>query len=91
MMKWRPKGTHEEEDDLDEIGYLIGSKGDLQYEKSQQEIKELDDQQEKLLNIHKELNARNQGRVTKEKVDVLEKDIDCLWDKVLAYEKYASE
>ena len=33
MMKWRPKETHEEEEYLDEIGYLIGSKGDLQQEK----------------------------------------------------------
>ena len=39
------------------------------------------------MNIHKELNARNKGKITKEKVEVLEKDIYCLWDKVLAYEK----
>ena len=90
MIKSRPKGNHEGEEALDEIGYLIGSKGDLQYEKNQQRIQELDEKQEKLLNIHKELNARNKGKVTKEKVDVLEKDIDCLWGKVLAYEEYAT-
>jgi hypothetical protein len=33
MMTWRPKETHEEEKGLDEIGYLIGSKGDLQQKK----------------------------------------------------------
>ena len=43
------------------------------------------------MNIHKELNARSKGRVTKEKVDVLEKGIDCLWDKMLPYEENANE
>ena len=43
------------------------------------------------MKIHKELNAKNRGTVTKEKVEVLEKDIDCLWEKVLAYEEYANE
>ena len=91
MMKSRLKETREEEEDLDEIGYLIGSKGDLQYEKNKQKIKELDEQQEKLLDIHIKINSWSQGRVTKEKVDVLEKDIDCLWEKVRAYEEYATE
>jgi hypothetical protein len=29
MMRWKPKSTPEEAKEFDEIGYLIGSKGDL--------------------------------------------------------------
>ena len=91
MMKARPIENPEEEETFDEIGYLIGSKGDLQYEKNQQEIQEIDEKQERLLKIHKELNAKYRGAITEEKVDVLEKDIDLLWEKVFAYERYAVE
>jgi hypothetical protein len=58
MIRSWPNGTHESEETLDEIGYLIGSKGDLQQEKHQKAIQEIDEEQEKLLNIHKELNAK---------------------------------
>ena len=46
MMRWKPKSTPEEAKEFDEIGYLIGSKGDLQQEKTKQRIKEIDEQQE---------------------------------------------
>ena len=42
-MKWKPKNTDEKVEELDEIGYLIGSKGDLQQEKTKQRIKEIDE------------------------------------------------
>ena len=67
MMKWKPKDTHEKVEELDEIGYLIGSRGDLQQEKTKQRIKEIDEQQEKLLGLHVKINSWSQGRVTKEK------------------------
>ena len=43
MIRSWPKGIHESEEPLDEIGYLIGSKGDLQQEKHQKVIQEIDD------------------------------------------------
>jgi hypothetical protein len=91
MMKWKPKPTQEEKRELDEIGYLIGSKGDLQQEKTKQKIKEIDEQQEKLLGLHIKINSWSHGRATQEKIDVLEKDIDCLWEKVRVYEEDANE
>ena len=92
MMKWKPKNTHEEVEKLDEIGYLIGSKGDLQQERTKQRIKEIDEQQEKLLGLHIKINSWNRGRATQEKIDVLDKDIvDCLWEKVRVYEEDANE
>ena len=47
MMKARPTENQEEEETFDEIVYLIESKGDLQYEKNQQEIQEIHEKQEK--------------------------------------------
>ena len=91
MMKWKPKDTHEEVEELDEIGYLIGSKGDLQQERTKQRIKEIDEQQEKLLGLHIKINSWSQGRATQEKIDVLEKDIDCLLEKVRVYEEDANQ
>ena len=71
----------EEEGVIEEIGYLIGSKGDMQYEKNQQEIKEIDEEQDQLLERHKEVNEKYKGRYSKEKIEILEKDIDLLWKK----------
>ena len=91
MMRWKPKSTPEETKEFDEIGYLIGSKGDLQQEKTKRRIKEIDEEQERLLGLHIKINSWNRGKATQEKIDVLEKDIDCLWEKVRVYEEDANE
>jgi hypothetical protein len=91
MMRWKPKSTQEKTKEFDEIGYLIGSKGDLQQEKTKRRIKEIDEEQEKLLERHIKINYWSKGIATPDKIEVLERDIDCLWEKVRVYEADAKE
>ena len=40
---------------------------------------------------HREINEKYRGEVSKEKITILEQDIDLLWEKVCVYEIYAAE
>ena len=63
----------------------------MHYEKNQQEVQEIDEKQDKLFARHKEINQKYRGKVSKEKITILEQDIDLLWEKVCVYDKYAAE
>ena len=82
------KETIRYEDEVEEVGNMIGIQGDAAQRKKDQKIWFIDEEQDKRLKLHKDLQKNMpylQGGPSREKCVILEKEVDVLWKKVRIY------